>query len=75
MIRWHTNIFRTPLTVVLRVRKRRVNKDHADVGSAVRVLVEHGLRVVIDSSDDSLPSLARDGWHRPPAPGGRGVTG
>jgi hypothetical protein len=40
------------------VRERPVNQDHADVGSAVRVLVEHGLGVVTESSDNSLPSLA-----------------
>ncbi len=56
VIRWHTAIFRTPPTVVLRVHERPINNKHASVGSAVRVLVEHGLRVVIDSSDDSLPS-------------------
>jgi hypothetical protein len=58
VIRWHLRLFRVKPTVVLRVRERAADDKHASVGSAVRVLVEHGLRVVIDSSDNSLQSLA-----------------
>lgn len=58
VIKCHMTIFGQPPTVVLRVRERDTNENHAKLGSAARALAETGLRVVIDSSDNSLQAVA-----------------
>jgi hypothetical protein len=56
--KWHKWIFRQPPIVVLRALERPAGRDSADLGSAARALLRHGLCVVVDSSDNSLQAVA-----------------
>ena len=59
VITWHTRFFRTPPTIILRVRERGADEKVASVGAAVRQLVEdYGVHVIVDSSDSSLDKMA-----------------
>lgn len=59
VIKWHKRWFGVPPTVVLRVRERAPDKAAADVGGAIRQLVEdYGVHVIVDSSDSSLETMA-----------------
>ena len=57
---WHSLIFRTPVTVLLRGVERKPTQVFADLDSAAKALAhDFGLRVVIDASDNSLPENAK----------------
>ena len=59
VIKWHKRIFSVPPTIILRVHERSPDDKAAEVGGAVRMLIEdYKLHVVIDSSDSSLESMA-----------------
>ena len=56
---WHHLLFRTPATVVLQAAERKPSQVHADLDSAARALSrDFGMRVVVDASNNSLPSAA-----------------
>ena len=57
---WHRFIFRTPVTIVLHAAEREPTQQFADLDSAARALTyDFGMRVVIDTSDNSLPEFAK----------------
>ena len=57
---WHSLIFRTPVTVLLRGVERKPTETFAALDSAAKALAhDFGLRVVIDASDNSLPENAK----------------
>ena len=56
---WHSLIFRTHVTVLLRGVERKPTETFAALDSAAKALAhDFGLRVVIDASDNSLPENA-----------------
>jgi hypothetical protein len=56
---WHHLLFRTRATVVLQAAERKPAQAHADLDCAARALSrDFGMRVVIDASNNSLPSAA-----------------
>ena len=52
--KWHTRIFGQPPTVVIRVYERSLKDPSIDVAGLARLLMDHGLRVVVDCSDNTL---------------------
>jgi hypothetical protein len=56
---WHHFFFRLPATVVLRAAERKPTQQYADLDSSARALThDYGARVLIDSSNNSLPDAA-----------------
>jgi hypothetical protein len=56
---WHHCFFRQPATVVLQAAERKPTQQFADLDSAARALTnDYGARVLIDSSNNSLPDSA-----------------
>ena len=53
---WHQFIFRQPVTVVLQASERKSTQQFADLDSSARLLTHnYGARVLIDTSNNSLP--------------------
>jgi len=55
---FHRLFFWSPVTVVLHATERKKGQEPADIDSAARVLVGHGLRVIVDASTNSMPEEA-----------------
>ena len=56
---WHHFFFRQPVTVVLQASERKSTQQFADLDSSARKLTHnYGARVLIDTSDNSLPNEA-----------------
>ena len=56
----HKFMWGAPPTIVLSLRDCRPNQAHAEVEPAVRNLIKRGYRVLVDSSDNSLPRATID---------------
>ena len=53
----HQTIFGEPMTVVLQACERKPKQDFADLDGVARTLTQqHTIRVIIDASDNSMPS-------------------
>lgn len=58
-ISWfHQFFFRSPITVILHAAERKPDEKPAAIDSAARVLVGHGLRVIVDASTNSMAEEA-----------------
>ena len=55
---FHKLFFWSPVTVVLHAMERKADEKPAAIDSAARVLVGHGLRVVVDASTNSMAEEA-----------------